>query len=519
MYIENDEMIKDRINREQILNIKLEENEKIKIIAVAGSGKTTMLRDYALNNKDKNFLFIAYNKSTQQEKEDQFRYIPNIKVKTLHSLALGACNILKKKFDLQDNLELEFKENLNNYKKDYQYYIKSTLINFCNSSDFDISKIHLPKKMELENYEHIYIINHSKNIWNLISKQNSDNNYKIKISHDIYLKYFQLNKHLHRLVFERNVMLLVDEAHDFNSCSLNIVENNFKYGGIIVYDPHQSIYQFKGSVDTVKLDLIGSKFKNTLNFTFRFGKPLSILVTNLIRSMKRNYKDFQITTSYDKITTYEKVKNVINCLVDDNGNKRRILLLSRTNVNLVIEGINILLSHPFIKLYSFGGSTELKFQIKDIRFLVELKTSKKLSSENRFRKFFSLSLLEKIAEKEEDITLISKIKFVKNYSDSNQLLRNLDLLENSLSESIEFSDIILSTVHKSKGSEQDYVYLSDDFILNLNANNCEENIEEINVLYVAMTRATKCLYINETIYDRMIYCIFLNQILDGLLDN
>ena len=87
----------------------------IKINAVAGSGKTTTLVEYAkakTNNKKKNthtykkrrknILYIAFNKSAQIEARKKFKNLPNVEVKTAHSLAYKHIFLLKKIFSKDD---------------------------------------------------------------------------------------------------------------------------------------------------------------------------------------------------------------------------------------------------------------------------------------------------------------------------------------------------------------------------------------------------------------------------------
>ena len=61
------------------------------------------------------------------------------------------------------------------------------------------------------------------------------------------------------------------------------------------------------------------------------------------------------------------------------------------------------------------------------------------------------------------------------------------------------ADIILSTIHKSKGREWNNVTIEDDFTIfddnNLDSILAQEK-EELNILYVAITRAKKGLYMS-----------------------
>jgi superfamily I DNA/RNA helicase len=69
------------------------------------------------------------------------------------------------------------------------------------------------------------------------------------------------------------------------------------------------------------------------------------------------------------------------------------------------------------------------------------------------------------------------------------------------------ADIIFSTTHRCKGLEYDTVYLANDFIklneLVINETPNAQIIEEINLLYVAITRAKNKVFLPESISE---YC-------------
>jgi len=75
----------------------------------------------------------------------------------------------------------------------------------------------------------------------------------------------------------------------------------------------------------------------------------------------------------------------------------------------------------------------------------------------------------------------------------------------------ETADLLFSTVHRSKGLEYDEVYLVEDFItedevkrLSKTADSLQnlKIIEEINLLYVAITRAKHTIYIAENMLPK-----------------
>lgn len=78
-----------------------------------------------------------------------------------------------------------------------------------------------------------------------------------------------------------------------------------------------------------------------------------------------------------------------------------------------------------------------------------------------------------------------------------------DRIEFGCVDRAELADVILTTVHRSKGMEFDQVILADDFAQLVDENEfvldmrSPEAIEEVNLFYVAITRAAKALQIND----------------------
>lgn len=133
--------LNDKKIREEIIKTKLTEKESIKIIATAGSGKSTTLREIAKFNSTKEYYFLAFNKKTQEEKEKEFRDegIQNVEVRTLHSVAFDATAEFHKRKEINSNIIIDSKLFENSFK------IKQTLSKFFISKEDKITKSHYPK--------------------------------------------------------------------------------------------------------------------------------------------------------------------------------------------------------------------------------------------------------------------------------------------------------------------------------------------------------------------------------------
>ena len=77
---------------QKIINQHLEKGARMKINATAGSGKTTVLADYAKKHGQFRYCYLCFNKAVQTEKGDEFADLAlyNVTTVTTHSLAYRA---------------------------------------------------------------------------------------------------------------------------------------------------------------------------------------------------------------------------------------------------------------------------------------------------------------------------------------------------------------------------------------------------------------------------------------------
>jgi superfamily I DNA/RNA helicase len=122
----------------------------------------------------------------------------------------------------------------------------------------------------------------------------------------------------------------------------------------------------------------------------------------------------------------------------------------------------------------------------------------------------SLAELEEYIEKTEDVQLAMMVEIVKEYGNEIPgIIKSLKDLHTGDEERAK-AEMIFSTVHRAKGMEYDVVHLVDDFVTEaklekLKAEGKAESLnitkwnEEINLLYVAVTRTKNKLFIPETL--------------------
>ena len=295
-------MISATDEQKKILETVKNSTDNLLIAAFAGSGKTTTLQMIAEELSDKKGLYLAYNKSILEEAKRKFP--KNIICKTTHGLAFEVyarqyARKLSYKFtsskiadflDIESVSKTEYNVNLFANNVNIAACAKRIVNSFCYSIDNKIGYNHFPKYyMELlrnkykkeitleydpRNYANPetfleyyanYCTNVAKKLWEAMI--NSDN--EIGITHDAYLKLYQLSK---RKI--RNVdFILIDESQDANPAVLDILDNQ-DIQRIYVGDQYQQIYRWRGSLNAMK-EIEGSKL--FLTQSFRFGGAVAAM--------------------------------------------------------------------------------------------------------------------------------------------------------------------------------------------------------------------------------------------------
>jgi len=468
--------LKPTIEQEEIL---YSENDFIYVLARAGTGKTTTLVQYTKLRKKAKFLYIVYNSSIREEAISKFPSY--VQIETIHSLAYSAIG-RKYKEKLTFNLKVEdlflnspfFKDldisNAEDYKKGFT--VIQILTGFCNSS--------LKSLNEIEHLNHYLAI--AKDYW---KRMIDINDKSVCITHDGYLKLYHLSNP--RVDFE---YILVDEAQDSNEVMLDIVySQNAKK--IFVGDEHQRIYSFRGAInvfnETNYFDANSDYVQLSLTESFRFGQDIADIANELLSHYKleKNLLTGTDMDSYigplDKSVQYTSICRTNSLLFD-------------LAIKHVREGKSI---------HIVGGSDFIFNQIRDVYHLYIGEKDKiineYLKTFKNYATFKGMATSLKVPE------YVFLVKVIDKYGDN--LEDYFNLIRRGL-KSIKIADVILTTAHKSKGLEflsvkleDDFVHLYDDNGILIPSERIDE--EEINILYVALTRATDELELNKDL-DRFI---------------
>lgn len=477
--------------QEEIIN---SQELSFKINAVAGSGKTTTLLEYAKRNSNLKILYLAYNKSLQislQEKLKDYN-LPYMHISTIHSLAYNRIEAYN--YNLAHDLKNQIIENLlikheltvnqKNYYPIPEYIaLMKDLVNFyCNSSliPLDSKLLESYKKqsdlgakiLELLNKNEKRVIEHLKTILSAMK------NKIIDATHDFYLKMFYLNKKIStNLPYD---LILVDEAQDISDVMIGIVENQ-SCRRIYVGDSFQQIYTFRFATNALnKINLPSYD----LTKSFRFGDNFAKVLQNNLNSL------YEINSSkLLKISGLEKTTLIGKNHIDFS---KPFCVIARSTFGLIQQLVYFI--HDKKKIYFEGGYNSYSFMNQTVYSIFYLKQKKndKITIDE-IKDFETINELEQFAKDTKNQDYLNIIKFINTYGD-NIFEINKKIKEFLVSDKKD-ADIIFTTTHKSKGLEYEQVVMADDFISKKEIVNTKNRLsyqkanEELNIYYVAATRA------------------------------
>jgi len=478
----------------------------IKINAVAGSGKTTTIIEYAkARPKTAKILYLAFNKSVKLEAQKKFadKGLDNVKVETAHSLAYK--HIVFKygyKVRPQGYKTNEIADLLNlkgNGEKHTEYivanHINKFIVYFCNSD-----------KQKIQDLNYLDTISDNKaktfvtSFYDYIERQarlflSKMDKGEIEITHDFYLKKFQLSNPT--LYYD---YILFDEGQDASSAMLDVFFKQ-KATKVIVGDTHQQIYSWRYAVNSLEK----ADFKTyNLSTSFRFSQDIANLAMEFLNLKKYIHKEPKVSISGKGTTDKVKSKAVI----------------ARTNLGLLVKAIEYVTEKKKVKNIYFEGNINSYTYADEGASLYDVlglyNEKRHLIKDKLIKEMKNLEELKDYVEKTEDIQLGMMIEIVREYGNKIPNIIKAIKERHIDSDEKENAEMIFSTVHRCKGMEYDAIQLVNDFITEEKLEKIKEDKEksihvdklneEINLLYVAVTRTKNSIHIPETLMPKEFPC-------------
>lgn len=490
-------MEKLELSREQCAIIN--SSGDIKINAVAGSGKTTTIIEYAKTRpQDSKILYLAFNRSVKMEARRRFDAagLQGVRVETAHSLAYSAI-VRKYRYKVRNQgyktYEIAEILGLGGFGEKHAEYIianhiKKFIAYFCNSDKpkvRDLNYLDVVSDPAARKFVSNFYGLIERNVRAFLAKMEKG---EIEIIHDFYLKKFQLSQP--RLDYD---YILFDEGQDASGAMLDVFLRQ-EGTRVIVGDTHQQIYGWRYAVNSLEK----TNFQTfQLSTSFRFNQALADLAMGVLK--------------WKEIIDVKPPSQIRGAGKPVETNTRAVL--GRTNLGLLLKAIEYVIEEQKVSRIYFEGNINSYTYAEEgasLYDVLNLQTNKKrLIRDKLIRQMGNMKELEEYIEKTEDVQLGLMVEIVKKYGDDIPGIINTIKDCHINSEQKEDAEMIFSTVHRCKGMEYGAVELVKDFIdeekLTEAVEMPDEEVdlaklnEEINLLYVAITRTQNSLEIPEAL--------------------
>lgn len=469
-------MITGTKQQEEIWNELENGTDDVIVNAGAGTGKTFTIVEGSKRTNGTNMAFLCFNKSIQTELAE--RLPDNVVAKTFHALGFAALR------------SAGIKTRVNNYK------VKN-IIDDILGKDFNafplVKLISLVKGSLIEGTD-------QKSIFQLIDKYNinfeSDREEEMAIGaiptilevcrNDVSLIDFDdmiwipIVNQLPLPVFD---VLFVDEAQDFNEMQRELIFRCIGNGRVVIVgDKNQAIYGFRGA-DSNSISI----FQNELTKRGRKVKEFSLSLTwrcpkSVVKEANRFVSEFDCKEDAEEGRVIENSPfnpsegdmvlcrynaPLVSAFYDLIMQGKSAYVLGRDMTKGLVNAVNKITKNGNMGSDEFLQLLDQDFHYNYNRLIKLEKTNQAHALEDKFE------CIRIFATKATTVTgILAEIKRVFNGNEK--------------------GEIMLSTVHKAKGLEADNVYiLATERMPHPKASDMRE---ELNICYVAITRAKKNLH-------------------------
>jgi len=455
-----------------------ESQENLVVEALAGTGKTTTIKESFRFAPEKKMLYCVFNKKNQIEAAEKIKDA-RVEVKTLHSV--GFSYIKKVWFKARPDNDVE-NDRINQFIYREKAAIKSAVRKLVGFAKNTLVNPSLEDLEDLADERGIEV---------------DDFNWPVKKLAEVTLQVLEASKRpdpQNRISFDDMVWLpvannwvkasydlvVVDECQDMNVPQLAMARLSSKGRVCVVGDRHQAIYYFRGAasngMDLMKQELNATEL--TLSTTYRCGKEIVKVAQNSVpnyRAHESNPEGIVDSIASDAVIATAKpgdailsrlnaplmplclrfLKNGISARIEGRDIGKALLTivwgLKATNISDFID-----------KLQSWGD--------KRINRVLKTKNGDKKASDITDQVETLLALAEGAASMQ-DIENKLNILFVDGGSNNS---------------------VLLSSTHKAKGLEWERVFILKDTYNRIRPDaSSEAQREEGNIYYVAVTRAKK----------------------------
>lgn len=450
------------------------QGQQLVVGAFAGTGKTSTLVRYAQANPQSRMLYLAYNRAIRDEAERKFPF--SVECKTSHQLAWTNFGRHYQK-RLRGNLRItDVARLLNTRFWPLAKTALTTLTNFLCSAEPEPGLMHLPAEEDRAGIDPGQMLGAAQVLWH--EMQRTDGTFPV--THDTYLKLFQLSV---PDLAKRWDTILFDEAQDANPVTSAIVLNQ-SCRVILVGDRHQQIYRFRGADNALDAPALAGADRLWLTQSFRFGPAVARQANVLLREAGESRAVTGSDTDDEVLTRLP---------AEYAGNHYTVL--SRTVAGVIGAALSASLEEK--RVYWVGGIGGYRTEELEDLFWFSADMPERMKTTVLSREYRDYDEYCRVARATSDAEMSQSVRLLDMYF---PLPQKLAIMRRQAVTSEKDADVTVCTAHRSKGLEWPVVVLSDDFNdITDPLLSADERTDEINLLYVASTRAMRTLVINDVL--------------------
>ncbi|MGV9383516.1 UvrD-helicase domain-containing protein [Nonomuraea sp. NPDC003707] len=463
--------------QQRIIDAILDDRQQVAVQALAGTGKTTVLRMLAARVAEaapsKKILYLAFNSSIVNDAKGAFG--PNVRVSTFHALARAGLvggkyaaklDAVGKGVQRPEEVAevLGIPDEIIIGEDTVQGVTLARLamqavVKFRNSADPELDARHVPTFDTPPSELNRTVLHYAKHAWADIT----DPQGKLLFDHDDYQKIWALSRpRLH------TDLIFFDEAQDISEVQADVVRRQ-PIQTIVVGDSRQSIYGFRGAVDA--LDRWPAEVVLPLTQSWRFGHAVATAGNRFLALLKSPF------------------------LLEGNPHRDSRLgpvpdpdaVLCRTNagaVAAVIQGLD-----AGKRVAMVGGGRDLRAIAKAAGELMARRPTKHPELAG-FKDWDEVR--EYVEEHPEERGLRTFVRLVDKHKPQGLISIIDQMVPEDTKDPEHKPELIVSTAHKAKGREWDHVLIADDFSGPTTNEDGTTNLppaEDLRLAYVTVTRA------------------------------
>lgn len=445
-----------------------------KIVAYAGTGKTTTLQMISQAMPSRKGLYLAFNKAIATHAQSQFS--PSVDCRTFHSLAFRhvassitdklrlprmSPSLIGKEYGLKP---IQLRRLIGNRYEPYLLnssrlggLVANALSYYCSTNAAHPAPRHIqvPEWLHKDDIDTL-----QQALFPALERRWHDSinpHHQAGISHDIYLKLWALSEPQIKRDY-----ILFDEAQDADPLMLGILLKQKSTQVIYVGDAHQQIYAWRGAINAMQqLPLPETR----LTTSFRFGASIAEIANDLLYALGENVP----LHGFDAITSQVSYKP---------HSRQRDAILCRTNaraMELLMSGLSkgekVSLQADHVRLGRF------------IDAAMQLKQGQRTFDVPELAWFNSWQEVHEYCETSEGSDIKPLVRLIDEHG-----TQPLKAALNKVT-SAHQADYVISTAHKAKGLEWHHVCIEDDYQYKINQLEHIISPEELRLLYVVCTRA------------------------------